>query len=152
MAKQTTYTPVIQNRKANFEYEILFSLEAGMVLSGTEIKSIRAGKVNLGDAYCNFQDGALFIRNMHISEYPNASFQQHEPRRSRKLLLNKSEIKKIEGKLKDTGITIVPLDVHFSDRGFAKVQIAVVRGKKLHDKRDSIRDREVDRSMRRGEA
>lgn len=123
-----------------------------MVLSGTEIKSIRAGKVNLGDAYCNFQDGDLYIRNMHISEYPNASFQQHEPRRSRKLLLNKSEIKKIEGKLKDTGITIVPLDVHFSERGFAKVQIAVVRGKKLHDKRDSIRDREVDRNMRRGEA
>lgn len=145
-------TLVVSNRKAYFEYHVLQEFEAGMMLTGSEVKSLRNGKVNIGDAYCTFVDGALVVTSLHISEYGDAGYAQHTPRRMRKLLMNKSELKKIREKLKDQGTTIVPLDIHFSDRGFAKLQIALVKGKKLFDKRDAIKTRDVDRQMRRGDA
>jgi SsrA-binding protein len=105
----------------------------------------------VGDAYCSFTGGQLTITSLHISEYTHAGFSQHPPRRMRTLLLNKSELKKIRERLKDQGVTIVPLDIHFGERGFAKIQIALVKGKKLFDKRDAIKSRDMDRQLKRGE-
>lgn len=132
----------IQNKKAYFEYHILEKYVAGIELLGTEIKSIRAGKANLSDGFCTFVGNELFAFNIHISEYSMGSFYNHEPKRNRKLLLTKKELKKLQNKTKDKGMTIVPLQLFINERGFAKMEIALAQGKKLHDKRDAIKERE----------
>lgn len=145
-------SPTIQNKKAGFEYAFIQTFEAGMVLQGSEVKSLREGKANLTDAYCTFQEGKLYIKNMHISPYPWANQFNHEPKRARPLLLKKHEIKKIREKLKDVGLTVVPTKLYFSDKGWVKVEIALAKGKKTHDKRETIKTREVKRNLARGES
>ena len=139
----------IQNRQARFEYEILDKYTAGIVLTGTEIKSIREGKVNLQDGYCYFNKGELFVKAVNITPYAQGTHYNHEATRERKLLLKKTEIKKLEGKIEEKGLTLVPLRLFINDRGFAKMEIAVGRGKKLHDKRDSMRERDAKRELDR---
>ena len=139
----------ILNRKARFEYEILDELEAGMVLTGTEIKSLRSSKASIAESFCQFIDGELYIINMMIDEYKLGTFYNHKTKRERKLLLHKKELAKLEKKLKDAGNTIVPLKLYINDRGRAKVKIALARGKKLFDKRESIKDRENKRNLDR---
>lgn len=138
----------IQNRRANFEYELLEKYEAGLVLTGSEIKSIRAGKANINDAYCHFKNGELFIKNMHISPY-GSGFGTHEPTRERKLLLHKSELKKLHRAVKEDGMTIVPVRLFINKKGWAKLIIALAKGKKLYDKRESIKKRDVERELKR---
>lgn len=120
-----------------------------MVLTGTEIKSIREGKVNLQDAYCLLLDGELYIRNLHISPYTEGTHYNHEPLRDRKLLLTKRELKKLDSKLKDQGLTIIPIRIFSSEKGLAKIEIALAKGKKLYDKRDTIKERDVKRETDR---
>lgn len=143
----------IKNKRARFEYFIDEEFIAGIVLSGTEIKSIRNGKASIIEAYCVISEGELFIRNMYIAPYENASFYTHKTRGDRKLLLNKKELNRIEKFLKVKGNTIVPLKLFLSDKGWLKVQIACARGKKLHDKREDLKEkddrREMDRAMKR---
>jgi len=143
----------IQNKKARFEYHLEETFTAGIVLTGTEIKSIRNGKASILEAYCVFVDGEVFIRNMHITAYENGSFYNHQPRSDRKLLLNRKEINKIEKFLKDKGNTIVPLKMFISEKGWAKLNIALAKGKKLHDKRQDLKEkddkRDMDRAMKR---
>jgi SsrA-binding protein len=139
----------IRNRRASFEYAFLETYTAGIVLTGTEIKSIRQGKVNLQDAYCLILNDELFIRQMSIAVYTEGTHYNHEPLRDRKLLITKREIRKLNEKLKDQGLTIVPTRLFTNERGFAKVDIALAKGKKLYDKRDSIKEREVERDMQR---
>jgi len=139
----------ISNRKAGFLYELLQTFEAGMVLLGSEIKSIRQAKVNMGDAYCLFIDGDLWVRHLHISAYKEASWLNHEPMRDKKLLLKRHELRKLQHRMKEKGYTVVPTRLFISERGLAKLEIALARGKKQHDKRDSIKDRDVERDMRR---
>lgn len=139
----------IKNRKASFEYEFLDKYVAGMVLRGTEIKSIREGRVNLQEAYCTFYDDGLYVQNMHISAYEEGNIVNHDPLRKRKLLLNKRELAKLQTKLEEKGLTIVPFHLFISDRGFAKLEIALAKGKKQHDKRDSIKERDVKRELDR---
>jgi SsrA-binding protein len=139
----------IRNKRAGFEYELLEKFNAGIMLKGTEIKSIREGKVNIGDAFCFFRKEDLFIRNLNISEYSKGTHYNHEPMRERKLLLTKRELLKLLTKTKEKGFTIIPVSIFMSDRGFAKVEIALARGKKVHDKRESIRDRDSKREIDR---
>ena len=139
---------ITENRKARHEYHIDEQIEAGMVLLGTEVKSLRTGRANLKDAYGRFKDGELYIYQMHISEYPFATYDNHEPLRIRKLLLNRSELKKLYGKLKEKGFTLVPLKVYFKN-GKAKITMALARGKRKYDKRDSIKEREIKREIDR---
>ena len=139
----------IRNRRASFEYMFLETLTAGIVLTGTEIKSIRQGKVNLQDAYCLILNDELFVRQMSISAYTEGTHYNHEPLRDRKLLLTKREIKRLNESLKDQGLTIIPTRLFTNERGFAKVEIALAKGKKLYDKRDSIKERDVARDMQR---
>lgn len=140
----------IKNKKARFEYEILENFTAGMVLTGTEIKSIRSGMASIKESFCEFNEqGELFVINMYIKEFVNASFYNHQPRNSRKLLLNKRELKKLEKKVKDVGLTIVPLRLYLSEKGWAKLDIALAKGKKQHDKRHTIKDRENKRDLDR---
>ena len=138
MAKKTNLSINIKNRKAEYEYFLLTTYTAGIVLSGTEIKSIRAGKANLTDSYCSFINNELWVHNMHISEYANGSYNNHEPKRDRKLLLNRKELNKIASKLNDRGTTVIPVRLWINENGFAKLDIAVARGKKMYDKRESI--------------
>jgi SsrA-binding protein len=139
----------IENRKAKFDYQFIDTLTAGMVLKGTEIKSIREGKAGLADSYCYFKNDELYVRNFHITEYENASFRNHEPMRERKLLLTKHELSKWLRKVKDQGLTIVPVRLFISDKGFAKMDIALAKGKKAFDKRETIKKRDVEREMNR---
>ncbi len=139
----------IENRRAKFDYQFLDVLTAGMVLRGTEIKSIREGKAALSDSYCFFKNDELYVKNLHITEYSEASFKQHEPTRERKLLLNKTEINKLLKKIKDQGLTIIPVRLFITDRGFAKLDIALAKGKKLYDKRDDIKKKDIEREMAR---
>lgn len=139
----------IENRRAKFDYQFIDKLVAGLVLKGTEIKSIREGKAALSDSYCYFRKDELYVRNMHITEYSEASFTNHEPTRERKLLLTKHELNKLVKKMKDQGLTIVPTRLFLSDRGFAKLEIALAKGKKLHDKRDDIKKKDIEREMNR---
>ena len=139
----------IKNRRASFEYSFLEKYTAGIMLMGTEIKSIRQGKVNLTDAYCLFLGEGLYIRQMNISKYNEGTHYNHDPLRDRKLLLTKRELKKLQNSLKDVGLTMVPTRMYISDRGFAKIDIALAKGKKLYDKRDSIKEKDVKRSMER---
>lgn len=139
----------ISNRKAYFEYSILQKYTAGIVLTGTEIKSVREGKASFNDSYCLLFKGELYLRNLHIAEYKQGSIYNHEPTRERKLLLRKAELKKLESRMKEKGYTIVPLRLFIASNGFAKVDIGLAKGKKLHDKRESIKARESDREIRR---
>ena len=139
----------ISNKAAYHEYFIEQTLTAGMVLSGTEVKSLRAGKASFNDAYCFFQDGELYIKSLHISEYKLGTIYNHLPTQERKLLLNKKELKKLEAKTKEKGYTIVPLKIFFSEDGWAKLEIGLGKGKKLHDKRDTIKQRDTEREIRR---
>ena len=133
----------IKNKKAYFEYHILDKYECGIELLGTEIKSIRSGKANLTDGFCTFVGDELYAFNIHISEYSMGSFYNHEPKRNRKLLLTKKELHKLQVKTQDKGMTIVPLQIFFNERGFAKMEIALAQGKKLHDKRDTMKERDA---------
>ena len=150
MAK--TKTKEIVNKKAKFEYQFLLEFEAGVMLVGTEVKSLRAGNANLKDAYCHFKDGALILKSMYIGEYTHGNINNHETRRDRKLLLKKPELKKLDRGVKEKGQTIVPYKAYFSERGFVKIHIVLAQGKKSYDKRSSIKDkdlkRDADRAMR----
>jgi SsrA-binding protein len=137
----------IRNRQAGFEYEILDKYIAGIVLSGTEIKSIREGKVNLQDGYCYINNGEIFVKGVNITPYAQGTHYNHEPTRERKLLLKRSEISKLEGKVEEKGLTLVPLRLFINARGFAKMEIALGKGKKLHDKRESIKERDAKREL-----
>ena len=139
----------IKNKKAGFEYEFLEKYVAGMVLKGTEIKSIREGKVTLTDGYCYFRKGELYAKGIHISPYTNSSFTTHEPARERKLLMKKAELRKVESKINEKGLTLVPVRLFINDRGFAKLEIALAKGKKIHDKRDSIKEKDTRRELER---
>ncbi len=139
----------IENRRARFDYQFLEHYTAGIVLQGTEIKSIREGKAGLSDSYCYFKGEELYIKNLHIAEYSEASFKNHEPLRERKLLLSKTELRKLQGKLKDQGLTIIPIKLFISDRGFAKLEIALSKGKKEFDKRQDIKKKDAEREIGR---
>ncbi|MDD2381264.1 MAG: SsrA-binding protein [Mariniphaga sp.] len=139
----------IKNRKAYFEYELIEKLIAGIQLTGTEIKSVRNGKVSLNDAYCQFHAGELFAKNIHISEYELGTCNNHPAKRDRKLLLTKREIQKWERKIKESGLTIVPTRLFIQERGLAKLEIALARGKKLYDKRESLKQKDSSREMDR---
>ena len=136
----------IKNKKASFEYHLLQKFEAGIVLTGTEVKSIREGKANINEAYCLFdKNGELWIKNMHISEYKLGTYYNHEPKRDRKLLLKKTELKKLLRKVMEKGFTIVPVRVYFSERGLVKIEIALAQGKRSYDKRHSIKEKDMKR-------
>ena len=139
----------IKNRTATFDYFIEDKFDAGMVLTGTEVKSLREGKASFNDSFCLFDHGDLYIKGLHISPYSHGSYANHNPTRDRKLLLKKKEINRISQKLKEKGFTIVPLRIFFSDRGYAKIQIGLGKGKKLHDKRETIKERETEREIKR---
>lgn len=137
----------IKNRKAKFEYELLDKYMAGIVLGGSEIKAIRLGKASIAEAFCEFKDGELWIINMTVQEYKNASYFGHQPKQARKLLLNKKELKKLEKDVHKTGNTIVPLKLFINSKGIAKLDISLARGKKLYDKRETIKDRDNKRKL-----
>ena len=139
----------IKNRKASFEFSFIDKFEAGLQLMGTEIKSIREGEANIADAFCTFFNDELFVRNMHISLYKEGTYNNHEAKRDRKLLLNKKELKKLSGKLKDKGLTIVPLRLFIGDSGYAKLEIALAKGKKSYDKREDLKTKDAKREMDR---
>lgn len=147
--KETTYEIEIVNRKAKFQYFFEQTLEAGIQLTGTEVKSIRGGEANLNDAYCLFDRGELYVRSMFIAEYKYGNVQNHETRRTRKLLLKKTELKKLERKLKEKGYTIVPYRLYVNERGLAKLEIALAKGKKSFDKRESIKAKDQKRDLER---
>lgn len=139
----------IKNRQAYFEYYIDDKYVAGIVLTGTEVKSLREGKANFNDSYCIFHNGELWIRSFHISEYSHGTVNNHDPIRERKLLLNRRELKKIQAKIKEKGYTIVPLRLYFNEKNLAKLEIGLGKGKKLHDKRETIKQRDVQREIKR---
>jgi SsrA-binding protein len=148
--KGATPKVLIKNRKASFEFELLQEFNAGMVLTGTEIKSIRSGKANIADAYCTFILNELYVRNMHIEEYAQGNIYNHEPKRDRKLILHRSELNKLQTKLKDKGLTIIPIQLFISEKGYAKLDIALSRGKKLYDKRSALKEKQLTRDRNRG--
>ncbi len=139
----------IKNRSAFHEFFIEDTYVAGMVLGGTEVKSLRAGKASFNDSYCLFHKGELYIKSLHISEYSFGTTQKHEPLQERKLLLTKRELKKLEAKMSEKGYTIVPLKIFFNENNLAKIEIGLGKGKKLHDKRDTIKKRDTEREMKR---
>lgn len=139
----------IRNRSAYFEYHIEDKYEAGLVLTGTEVKSLRAGKASFNDSYCYFHKGELWIKSLHIAEYSHGTYNNHIPLRERKLLLTKRELRKLETKIKEKGFTIVPLAIFFNSKGLAKLEIGLGKGKKLHDKRETIKSRDSEREIKR---
>jgi SsrA-binding protein len=139
----------ILNKKAKYEYEFLERYTAGLVLQGTEIKSIREGKARIAESFCQFKEDGLYTINMNIDEYSHGSFYNHKPKRERKLLLNKKELKKLKDKIKDKGLSIIPTKLFIDDRGFAKLNIALCKGKKTHDKRQDLKLKDAQRSMDR---
>ncbi len=139
----------IINRKAKFEYHFLQGFEAGIVLQGTEVKSLRNGDANLSDAYCLFKDGELYVRSMFIAEYKHGNINNHETRRERKLLLKKTELNKLQKKVSEKGFTIVPYRIFFSERGHAKLEVFLAQGKKAYDKRESIKQKDLKRDLDR---
>jgi len=139
----------IKNRQATFQYELLDKFVAGMVLKGTEIKSIREGKVNLQDGHCYFNNGELFVKGINITPYDQGTHYNHEAARERKLLLKRTELRRLETKSEEKGLTMVPLRLFINDRGYAKLEIALARGKKVHDKRQTIKERDVKRELNR---
>lgn len=151
MAEQKPYKSpvVIANKKASFNFQLMESFHAGIMLSGTEVKPLREGKASLNDSFCFFRKGELWIKNLHISEYKYGNYNNHEPLRIRKLLLNKREMQRLQEKVKERGLTIVPVQIYFNERGFAKIEIALARGKKTFDKRESIKERDTKKMMDR---
>ena len=147
--KRFSNTVQIRNKKASYEFEFIDTFTAGIVLKGTEIKSIREGKASIQEAHCYFDKSVLKVKGMTISQYENASFYAHELARERTLLLKKKELTKLKEKSEEKGLTIIPLKIFISSRGFAKLEIALARGKKLFDKRDSIKKKDVQRDMDR---
>lgn len=139
----------LKNKRAKFEYELLDDYLAGIVLTGTEIKSLRTGKGSIAESFCVLVNGELFIRNMFIAEYEQGTYNNHEPKRDRKLLLTKTELNKLQRKLKDKGLTIVPTVAFLNDKNLVKVKIHIARGKKLHDKREALKDKDTKRDMDR---
>lgn len=139
----------ISNRKAYYEYFFEAKYIAGLVLTGTEIKSLRAGKASFNDSYCIFDKGELYVKSLHIAEYSFGNIHNHEPMQERKLLLKKKELRKLEGKVDEKGYTIIPLKIFINENGFAKMEIGLGRGKKIYDKRDTIKARETGREMKR---
>jgi SsrA-binding protein len=146
---QKTHVKEIVNRKAKFEYSFIQMFECGLVLTGTEVKALRQGLANLNDAYCLFDHGNLTVKNMFISEYEHGTIYNHDARRDRRLLLRKSELRKLERRVTEKGLTIVPYRLYFSDRGFAKLEIALAQGKKAFDKRETIKERDSKRDLDR---
>ncbi len=139
----------IINRRARHEYEFLYTIEAGIMLQGTEIKAIRLGLVNMGDAYCIVKDSELFLDKMHISEYKYGTYNNHDPKRRRKLLVKKTELRKMHNKVKEQGFTIVPYRLYLNERGFVKLEIALAKGKKSYDKRESLKEKDMKRDIDR---
>jgi SsrA-binding protein len=140
----------ILNKKARFSYDLLVTYTAGIVLTGTEIKSIRASKASIAESFCEFNDsGELFVINMTVQEYNHGNHFNHRPKAERKLLLNKKELRKLEKEVKNTGLTIIPTKLFINEKGFAKLKIALAKGKKLFDKRETIKDRENKRNLDR---
>ena len=148
MVKEIGRKVIAQNKKARHDYAISDVLECGLVLTGTEVKSLRAGRASLIDGFAMINDGELWLMGVHIPEYTEGTWTNHTPRRERKLLVHKNELNKLIGKLKDSGTTLVPLSLYFKD-GKAKIEIAVARGKKAHDKREALKAREADREVAR---
>ncbi|HPE86127.1 MAG: SsrA-binding protein SmpB [Bacteroidia bacterium] len=140
----------IKNKKAFYQYFILDRFTAGIVLTGTEIKSIRGGKANLSDAYCQFREGELFVFGLHISEYTFGTYNNHDPKRPRKLLLNRRELKKIFTNIHEKGLTIIPLYLFINEKGLAKIEISIAKGKKLYDKRETLKAKDTKREIERG--
>lgn len=154
MAKNKKESPFaktvnIRNRKASFEYEFLDKYVAGIVLTGTEIKSLRMSKLNMQEAFCFFKGTELWIKQMHISPYSQGNYNNHVPDRERKLLLTKRELRKLEQKSQEKGLAIIPTRLFINDRGLAKLEIALGRGKKLHDKRESIKERDTKKELKK---
>jgi SsrA-binding protein len=150
MAKERFANDVnIRNKKASFDYEFIEKHVAGLALQGTEIKSIREGKANLQDGYCYFSKGEAFVKGVNISTYSQGTHYNHEPLRERKLLLKRTEINKLEAKVEEKGLTLVPVRLFINDAGLAKLEIALARGKKTHDKRESIKDKDMKRELSR---
>ncbi|MEX0881987.1 MAG: SsrA-binding protein [Cyclobacteriaceae bacterium] len=151
MVKNNKFDKIIniKNKKASFEFEFLDKFKAGIVLTGTEIKSIREGKVSLTEAYCYFRKGELYIKQMHIAPYTLAAHYNHDAVRERKLLLQKQELRKLENKFSEKGLSIVPVRIFINDRGLAKMEIALAKGKKIHDKRQSIKEKDAKRDLQR---
>ncbi|MGC9002632.1 MAG: SsrA-binding protein SmpB [Dictyoglomus sp.] len=147
MAKEKKVVAV--NRKARHDYSILETFEAGIVLTGTEVKSLRRGKVSLQDSYADVKNGEVWIYNMHISPYEHGNIYNHDPKRPRKLLLNKDEIAYLVGKVRERGLTLIPLSIYFNERGWAKVELGLAKGKKLYDKRRDIAERDERRELER---
>ncbi len=147
--KKSEYALEIVNRRASFEYQFLEVIETGLVLTGTEIKSIRKGNANLRDAYCYFKKGELLVKNLFIAEYSFGNVFNHEPRRTRKLLLRRTQLRKLEKQMKERGYTIVPVRLYITDRGFAKLEVALAQGKKSYDKRETIKAKDVKRDLDR---
>ncbi|MDN3593383.1 SsrA-binding protein SmpB [Zunongwangia endophytica] len=139
----------IKNRKAKFQYEFLDKYVAGIKLAGTEIKAIRQGKASIAESFCEFQAGELYVINMHVEEYSHATHFNHNPKSERKLLLQKRELRKLEKEVKNGGLTIIPLRLFINDRGLAKLQISLAKGKKLYDKRETLKDRDNKRKLDR---
>jgi SsrA-binding protein len=139
----------IRNRKASFEYELIEKYIAGIQLLGTEIKSVRKGNVSMNDSYCQFFSGELYAKNIHISEYELGTCNNHPAKRDRKLLLNKKELRKLERKVKESGFTIIPIRLFINERGLAKMEIALARGKKIYDKRESLKQKDLAREIKR---
>ena len=139
----------IKNKKASYTYFLTDDFTAGLVLSGSEIKSIRGGKASITESYCRFDQGELWVHNMYVAEYPNAGYTPQDPRRKRKLLLQRTELKKLEKKVKDVGVTLVPTLLFVASSGYAKLKFSVAKGKKLHDKRQSLKDKDISRDIAR---
>ncbi|MDD4142064.1 MAG: SsrA-binding protein [Bacteroidales bacterium] len=137
----------IKNKKAEYQYFLTGEITAGIVLTGTEIKSIREGKANLSDAYCMFIENELFVINMHISEYKYGTYSNHDPKRNRKLLLTARELKKLQTQIKEKGFTVIPVKLFIDERGYAKLIISLAKGKKLYDKRESIKEKDNAREL-----
>ena len=139
----------IKNRRASFEYEFIESFTAGIVLSGTEIKSIRAGRASLVDSYCYFANNELYVKNMHVAEYWWGSYNKHDTRRDRKLLMQRKELRKLQRAVREKGLTIVATRLFIANNGYAKLNIALARGKREYDKRNTIKERDIKREMER---
>ncbi|MDR7302922.1 SsrA-binding protein SmpB [Haloactinomyces albus] len=148
MVKERGRKLIAQNRKARHDWSVLDNYEAGIALTGTEVKSLRQGRASLVDAFATIDDGEVWLRNMHIPEYAEGTWTNHEPRRTRKLLLNRGEIERLLGKTKESGLSLIPLSLYFSE-GKAKVELALARGKKKHDKRRDMAERDAQREMQR---
>lgn len=147
MSTQVPIKVIAKNKRAGFAFELLETFEAGIVLTGTEVKSLRSGKGSLGESYCLFRKGELYIKGMHIQEYSHGNLNNHEPTRERKLLLQKRELAKMLAKVKERGFTIVPVQLYLNERGFIKLDVALARGKTKGDKRQSIKAKDMKREM-----